>query len=242
MTSRLATESINVQPIQQMKILCAVVALFGVATPLVAQADTARARRASSAGVRELERARADTARTPMSPQQAPADPRLSPDISAVGDLIGDLAPKGSTQEDGTRFGIRELELALQAAVDPYFRGDVFIGFNDVDGVHIEQAFLTTTSHPGFELRLGRFLMPVGKQNTTHRHDLHTIEYPWVIQRFLGAEGLKGTGIYLSKVFAPLGFYQELQITAVDKFGEVEGLLSEEPTNQEIGGLGLSAR
>src|SRR5687767_10512430 len=107
MTSRLATESINVQPIQQMKILCAVVALFGVATPLVAQADTARARRDSVALVRELERALGDTARRPMSPQQAPVNPRLLPDISAVGDLIGDLSPKGPTQEDGTRFGVR---------------------------------------------------------------------------------------------------------------------------------------
>src|SRR5688572_32604217 len=95
---------------------------------------------------------------TRISAQQQPANtnPRMLPDISAVGDLIGDFSPKGSTQEDGTRFGIRELELALQAAVDPYFRGDVFIGFNDVEGVHVEQAYLTTTALPGFEVRLGR--------------------------------------------------------------------------------------
>jgi hypothetical protein len=226
-----------------MKTAFAVAMLACVAIPLSAQqTDTARARRDSIALVRELERALGDTVRMPAGPQQAPVNPRMLPDISAVGDLIGDFSPKGSTQEDGTRFGVRELEIALQAVVDPYFRGDVFVGFNDVEGVHIEQAFLTTTSLPGFELRLGRFMMPVGKQITTHRHDLHTIEYPWVIQRLLGAEGLKGTGIYFSKVFAPLGFYQELQLTAVDKLGEVEGLLAEEPANKEISGLGYSAR
>lgn len=227
-----------------MKTALVVVALLGAAPILTAQqTDTARARRDSIALVRELERALGDTTRRPPAgPQPGPVNARMLPDISAVGDLIGDFSPKGSTQEDGTRLGIREVEIALQAAVDPYFRGDVFLGFSDAEGVHIEQAFLTTTSLPGFELRLGRFLMPVGKQNTTHRHDLHTIEYPWVISRFLGEEGLKGTGIYFSKVFAPLGFYQELQLTAVDKLGETEGLLSIEPTNKEIGGLGFSAR
>ena len=174
--------------------------------------------------------------------QQPPVNARMLPDISAVGDLIGDFSPKGSTQEDGKRFSIRELELALQAAVDPYFRGDVFVGFNDVEGVHIEQLFLTTTAVQGAEFRFGRFLMPFGKLNTTHRHDLHTIEYPWVIQRLLGAEGLKGTGVYASRIFSPLGFYQELQVTAVDKFGETEDLIADEPSNKDISGLGFSAR
>lgn len=175
--------------------------------------------------------------------QPAPVNPRMLPDISVVGDLLGDFSPRGSTQEDRTRLGIREIELALQAAVDPYFRGDVFLGFSDAEGVHIEQAFLTTTALPAIEARLGRFLMPVGKLNTTHRHDLHSIEHPWVIQRFLGEEGLKGTGAYVSRVFAPLGFYQELQVAAVDRIGESsEELFTEEPVNQDLDGLAFSAR
>jgi hypothetical protein len=208
------------------------------------QRDTVKARQDSIALVRELERMARDTsARPPMSPQQAPINPRLLPDISAVGDLIGDLSPKGSTQEDGTRFGVREVELAFQAAVDPYFRGDVFLGLSDLEGVHIEQAFLTTTALPAVEVRLGRFLMPVGKINVTHRHDLHAMEYPWVLQRFFGPEGLKGTGMYVSRIFAPLGFYQELILTANDRFGESpEGLVTEEPVNKELGGLAFSAR
>lgn len=175
--------------------------------------------------------------------QQPPATiQRMLPDVSAVGDLIGDFSPKGSTQEDRTRFLIREIELALQAAVDPYFRGDVFLGFSDLEGVHIEQAFMTTTAVPAVELRLGRVLMPIGKLNTTHRHDLHTVEHPWVIQRFLGEEGMKGTGLYLSRVFAPFGFYQELQLTAVEKLGEVEDLVAETPSSDDLSGLGFSAR
>ncbi|MEO6526171.1 MAG: hypothetical protein ABIP93_06070 [Gemmatimonadaceae bacterium] len=186
--------------------------------------------------------------RTPTGPQTGPqtgpTNPRLLPDISAVGDLVADLSPKGSTQDDGTRFGVREVELAVQAVVDPYFRGDIFLGISDLEGIGIEQAYLTSTSLPHqLEARFGRFLMPFGKQNTTHRHDLHTIEYPYVIQRFLGAEGLKGTGIMGSRVFAPFGFYQELQVIAVDRLGErTDGISSAEPVNKSLAGLGYSAR
>ncbi|HEX4932937.1 MAG TPA: hypothetical protein VFV33_07155, partial [Gemmatimonadaceae bacterium] len=173
-----------------------------------------------------------------------PSNPRLLPDLSAVGDLIGDLSPKGSTETDSSRFGIREVEVAIQAAVDPFFRGDVFLGISDAEGVSIEQAYLTATSLPwGLEVRLGRLLMPIGKENTTHRHDLHTIEYPWVLQRFLSDEGLKGTGIYASRVFSPFGYYQELIVTAVDRFGEApEGLRASERANKRLSGMGFSAR
>jgi hypothetical protein len=211
-----------------------------------ARADSiARAVRDSIALMKELGAAMADTTRPtpPTGAQGGPTNPRLLPDFSAVGDFIADLSPKGSTQEDGTRFGVREVELAVQAVVDPYFRGDVFLGISDPEGIAIEQAYLTTTSLPNqLEARLGRFLMPFGKQNTTHRHDLHTIEYPYVIQRFFSPEGLKGTGVYGSRVFSPFGFYQEVLATMVDRLGEPSDLVTPEPVNKSLGGLGFSAR
>jgi hypothetical protein len=235
--------------------------LLGAAICGAQQPDTARSRtradsiakamRDSIALMKELGAATADPAATgtgaanaPTGPQTGPTNPRLLPDFSAVGDLVGDLSPQGSTQADGARFGVREVELAVQSVVDPYFRGDVFLGISDVEKISIEQAYLTTTALPNeLELRIGRFLMPFGKQNTTHRHDLHTIEYPYVIQRFLSADGLKGTGLWGSRVFAPFGFYQELQITAVDRLNDPVGtLLTPEPVNKSLTGLGFSAR
>lgn len=206
------------------------------------RADSARAAD-SLAVLRELEK-QARPAPTAQQGQGGPTNPRLLPDISAVGDLIGDLSPKGSTSEGGTRFGIREVEVALQAAVDPYFRGDIFLGISDEEGVAIEQAYLTATLLPWLlEVRLGRFLLPFGKQNTTHRHDLHTIEYPYVLQQFLGPEGLKATGVYSSRVFSPFGFYQELIVTAADRLGEApEDATTAEPVNKTLGGLAYSAR
>jgi hypothetical protein len=220
--------------------LCAIAAspLRAQQRPITRADSIEKARADSIALVRALEGAGGRGGEQP-----GPSNPRLLPDISAVGDFIADLSPKGSTQEDATRIGVREIELAFQAAVDPYFRGDVFLGINDVDGIGIEQAYLTATAIPELELRLGRFLMPFGKQTTTHRHDLHAIEYPWVIQQFFGPEGLKGTGIYASKVFAPFGWYQELIVSAVDRLGEaVEGLAPDEPVNKNLDGLGFSAR
>ncbi len=213
-----------------------------------ARADSvAKAVRDSIALMKELGAAVADTTGrpgTPAAPQGGPTNPRLLPDISAVGDFVADLSPEGSTQEGGARLGVREVELAVQAVVDPYFRGDIFLGLNDLEGIAIEQAYLTTTSLPNqIEARLGRFLMPFGKQNLTHRHDLHTVEYPYVIQRLLGAEGLKGTGVYGSRVFSPFGFYQELQVTAVDHLSDpVDSLVTGEPVNKSLAGLGFSAR
>src|SRR5687767_6980324 len=184
--------------------------------------------------------------RTATSSQGA-ANPRLLPDISLVGDLIADLSPDGTTQEDGARFGIREVELAVQAAVDPSFRADVFLGFSDAEGVHIEQAFMTATSLP-IEVRLGRFLTPFGKQNTTHRHDLHTVDHSLIVERLLGAEGMKSTGLYLGHSLAPFGFFQELILTAAEGLAEAEHehegeeLVLEEPISKDLDGLAYSAR
>lgn len=173
---------------------------------------------------------------------QGAVNPRLLPDISLVGDLIADFSPDGSTQESGARLGVREVELAVQAAVDPSFRADVFFGFSDAEGARIEQAFMTATSLP-IEVRLGRFLAPFGKQNTTHRHDLHTVDHSLIVQRFLGEEGLKTTGLYLGQSFAPFGFFQELILTAGDRLGEApEDLVTEEPTSKDLADLAFSAR
>ena len=48
---------------------------------------------------------------------------------------------------------LQEVELAFQATVDPYVRGDVFLTFSD-EGVEIEEAYLTTLALPGDALSL----------------------------------------------------------------------------------------
>ncbi|HWL39942.1 MAG TPA: hypothetical protein VNO75_06870 [Gemmatimonadaceae bacterium] len=244
-----------------MKITVALAALLSLASGLGAQVGPASprdsaaradsiARADSLALVRELEAlergGRDTTSVAALTPGQGPINPRLMPDISVIGDVVADLSPSGSTLEGGRRFDIREVELALGAAVDPYFRADFIFGVSDLEGIAVEEAYVTATALPWSLLaKVGRFHMPIGKQNTTHRPELQTVEYPHVIQRFLGPEGGKGTGLWFSRIFAPFGFYQELQATAVDHLGEAEEdeeLETLEPSNRSLGGLGYSAR
>jgi hypothetical protein len=231
--------------VQTPRLASALGALALITGPLVAQVPTDSAAVADSLQLaRELGALLADTAAGADSRLGA-TNPRLLPDISVVGDLVGDFSPAGSTQENREqRFGVREVEIAIRAAVDPYFRGEMYLGISDAEGIGIEQMFLTATALPyQLEARLGRFLMPVGKVNLTHIHDLHTVEQPWVAREFLGEEGLKGDGLQLLRVISPFGWYQELLVTAVNRFGEApEGLVTAEPVNQRLSGLGYSAR
>jgi hypothetical protein len=231
-------------------LMAVVMALAGNAglnaqTPNRTRADSI-ARADSIRIVRELEAmGRRDSANRAPAQRAGSSNPRFIPDISAIGEFIGDFTKGGSTQESGRRFDIREVELAIQAAVDPYFRADVILGLSDLEGIAIEESYLTAVALPfGLQARLGRFHMSFGKQNTTHRAELQAaVEYPYVIQRFLGPEGGKGTGLWLSKIGAPFGFYQELILTAVDRLGEApEDLVAVEPSNKKLTGLGYSAR
>src|SRR5687768_1652046 len=61
-------------------------------------ADSLRIRRAGER-IRGEPRIPADQPSTPQQGAPQPRNPRLLPDISVVGDLIGDFTPKGSTQE-----------------------------------------------------------------------------------------------------------------------------------------------
>jgi hypothetical protein len=148
----------------------------------------------------------------PAIAQPAPGAQTLNPDISAIGDFIIDLSPERPRfTDDEERFTLREVEVGIQAVVDPFFRVDFFLGVH-ADGVEVEEAYVTALSLPGsLQARLGRFRMPFGKVNLTHQPELLTVEYPRVVQEYFGSGGFAATGAAVSKVFAPLGFYQEFQ-------------------------------
>lgn len=134
----------------------------------------------------------------------------FNPDISVIGDFLSDLSPERSSLEGGDRFQMREVELGFQSVVDPYFRADFFIALKE-GVVELEEGYLTTLALPRlFQAKLGRFHLPYGKVNLTHRPELRMIEYPRAIQGFFGDDGFASSGLWVSKIFAPLGFYQEL--------------------------------
>lgn len=140
----------------------------------------------------------------------------LNPDISAIADFLVDLSPEEATLEGGDRFQVREVELGIQGAVDPYFRYDAFVGIHG-DVVELEEGYATTLGLPsGLQVKLGRFHLPFGKVNLTHRPELHTIDYPLYIQEYFGEEGLASAGVWASLIGAPLGFFQEISLVATN--------------------------
>jgi len=157
----------------------------------------------------------------------------LLPDISVIADLLTDLSPDGSTIEEGDRFQLREVELAFQGSVDPYFRYDAFFGVHPEE-FEIEEGYATTLALPAdLQVKAGKFHLPFGKVNLTHRPELHTIDYPLYIQSYFGEEGLSSTGIWASWIGAPLGFFQELSLAATNGVEEHAHEAGEEEPEEE---------
>lgn len=164
----------------------------------------------------------------------------LLPDISVIADLLTDLSPDGSTIAEGDRFQLREIELGFQGSVDPYFRYDAFLGVHPEE-FEIEEGYATTLALPAdLQIKAGKFHLPFGKVNLTHRPELQTIDYPLYIQSYFGEEGLSSTGIWASWIGAPLGFFQELSLAAtngVEKHAHEEA--AEEPEEETAEGKDL---
>ena len=96
---------------------------------------------------------------------------------------VGDHDP----QQRG--FNARNIELALDGAVDPYFEGFANIVFkldnNNETEVEVEEAFLQTTSLPfGLQLKGGQFFAAFGRINPTHPHTWDFADDPLVARPF----------------------------------------------------------
>src|SRR5436189_509928 len=110
---------------------------------------------------------------------------------------VGDHDP----QQRG--FNARNIELAFDGAVDPYFEGFANIVFkldndNETD-VEVEEAFMQTTNLPfGLQLKGGQFFAAFGRINPTHPHTWDFADDPIVHGRLLGPDGWRGVGAQIS--------------------------------------------
>src|SRR5438034_4621312 len=112
---------------------------------------------------------------------------------------VGDHDP----QQRG--FNARNIELAFDGAVDPYFEGFANIVFkldNDNETeVEVEEAFMQTTSLPfNLQLKAGQFFAAFGRLNPTHPHTWDFADTPLVNGLFLGPDGLRGVGARFGRV------------------------------------------
>ena len=121
---------------------------------------------------------------------------------------VGDHDP----QQRG--FNARNIELALDGAVDPYFEGFANIVFkldNDNETeVEVEEAFLQTTSLPfNLQLKAGQFFAAFGRINPVHPHAWEFADAPLVHGRLLGPDGLRGVGAQMAWTL-PTPWYSQL--------------------------------
>jgi hypothetical protein len=120
---------------------------------------------------------------------------------------VGDHDP----QQRG--FNARNIELAFDGAVDPYFEGFANIVFklsNDNETeVEVEEAFMQTTNLPfNLQLKAGQFFAAFGRNNPVHPHAWDFADAPIVSGRLLGPDGLRGVGAQISWTL-PVSWYSQ---------------------------------
>lgn len=149
------------------------------------------------------------------------------------------------------RFSLRELELALQAAIDPFSRADIFLELPGVleefeddaaeaneQKIEVEEAYITYWRLPwNMQLKAGKFRAEFGKNNREHTHALHGVERPEAVTNFLGGEGLREQGISL-QTFIPIngpGTQLELTGQMLNGEGGEESLFAGTGSDKQMG-------
>ncbi len=143
---------------------------------------------------------------------------QLNPEISVTGNVFGTVSDTPETN----RFQLDELELALQAPLDPFASAKAFI-VQEEGELGIEEAYIDWTALPGgLGLKFGQFRNDWGKLNRWHNHALPQVGRPLVHQALLGEEGLLGLGVSLSWLPSPfLGDYNELWVQVTNDENDV---------------------
>ncbi|MEZ4416828.1 MAG: hypothetical protein R3E10_13850 [Gemmatimonadota bacterium] len=134
----------------------------------------------------------------------------LNPEISLTGDFFGAVRSMDASEDN---FVPREIELALQSALDPFSRAKVFAGIEtpgiDVapfeegaaeeehgGGISIEEAYLEWVNLPGgISAKVGQFYQQFGTMNRWHSHALYSHSRSLPALAFIGEEPLAQAGV-----------------------------------------------
>ena len=136
-------------------------------------------------------------------------------------------------------FTIPNAEIALDGAVDPYFKGFSNIVFKldsqGNTGVELEEMYFLTSSLPwNLQLKGGQFFAEFGRQNPQHPHAWAFVDQPLVLNRMFGPEGLRSQGARLSWL-APTPWFTELTLGVFNSNGET-AFSFDNPDSSEIHG------
>jgi hypothetical protein len=122
----------------------------------------------------------------------------------------------GDHDPSNNGFSLRNAEIAVEGAVDPYFKGYGNIVYkldqNNESSVELEEAYAMTTSLPdNLQVKAGQFFAAFGRQNAQHPHQWAFVDQPIILNRTLGPDGLRNVGAQVSWL-APTPFYTEASL------------------------------
>ena len=170
------------------------------------------------------------------APVAAAAQPLRAPGTYMNVSFVGLTSAGTSTARDLDRlevgdhdprargFTIPNAELALDGAVDPYFKGFVNL-VHKLDQqaetlVELEEMYVLTTSLPAnLQLKVGQFFAEFGRQNSQHPHSWAFADDALVLGRIFGADGLRGQGARVSWLL-PTPIFAEASFTMLNSAGE----------------------
>jgi hypothetical protein len=183
------------------------------------------------------------TTQLPPQPETIPAPPAASaapspnvfnPRLTVVGDGLYRYDSRAVLDSAGNRldgrFVLREVELDMRVAVDPFADGVVILAIGQGQPgqfeAGIEEGFVEIKRLPiplldqpllGLAFKVGRFRAETGRVNRLHMHDLPQPSRPLAIEEFFGEEGYVGDGIS-AHVFLPFPVDDD---SAVELVGQV---------------------
>ncbi|HOO98849.1 MAG TPA: hypothetical protein PLV06_07300 [Bacteroidales bacterium] len=138
----------------------------------------------------------------------------LNPNISLGGDFFGALSSSnnqyitepGPVSYGNDNFFLREVELALEAPLDPFTRGKSFISVSK-ESISIEEAYMEWLNLPlNMNLKIGIFYTEFGPLNRYHDHALPQFDRPRALVNLFSNKGLGGTGVAASFMLPRLFF------------------------------------
>ncbi len=151
------------------------------------------------------------------------AQTTINPDISVIPRFLmesndGEKLAQGIREFSRPDFQFQELELAIQAYLNPFAHGDVILTVPgpDVENAKlgIEEAYASVLRGLPLDLnmRIGKYRVEFGKLNVVHPHAWSFITQPLEQARFLGEDGLNDLGISASLLLPTGDVYSKLTV------------------------------
>lgn len=108
-----------------------------------------------------------------------------------------DFGPENTKRE----LQLREVEISLEARINPWLSGMIFLTKPSDEPFEIEEAAVIAELDSGLRLKAGRYRNEFGLLNTIHEPERPQVSLPLPVSEFLGDEQLREPGFTLGKIF-----------------------------------------